>query len=254
MINVIIIDDEEPARTELRFLLESYDDINIIAEASDGEMALRLCREHKPDLIFMDIQMPAISGIEAAEILLNSGHPPYIIFVTAYDSYAIRAFELHAIDYLLKPVEIERLESSLDRIRKLLSSNGESSVSLKAMKEMLAGYKNNRNNKIITVCKDEKYYPVPVEKIKYAYADDKKTFLVTTTGKFLYKYPLHKLEEILPENFVRTHRSYIVNIQFIKDIEPWFNGAYQVSIINDENPVPLSRSHSKNFKEIIQME
>lgn len=254
MINVIIADDEEPARDELKYLLENYDDINVIAEASDGEMAVRLCNEHKPDLIFMDIQMPAVSGIEAAEILLNSGNTPYIIFVTAYDTYAIRAFELHAIDYLLKPIETERLESSLERIRKLLSSSGEVTVSLKAMKDMLGGFVNYRTGRILTVCKDEKFYPVPIEKIKYAYADDKKTNLVTTSGKFLYKNTLHQLEDLLPGNFVRTHRSYIVNIQFIKDIEPMFNGAYQITIINDENPLPLSRSHSKSFKEIMQME
>ncbi|HNX23982.1 MAG TPA: LytTR family transcriptional regulator DNA-binding domain-containing protein [Spirochaetota bacterium] len=254
MINVIIADDEEPARVELKFLLENYDDINIIAEASDGEMAVLLCYEHKPDLIFMDIQMPAISGIEAAEILLNSVNSPYIIFVTAYDTYAIRAFELHAIDYLLKPIETERLESSLERIRKLLIPGSETSVSLKAMKEMLGGFANNRTGRIITVCKDEKFYPLLLEKIKFAYADDKKTYLVTTSGKFLYKNTLNQLEEILPENFIRTHRSYVVNIQFIKDIEPMFNGAYQISILNDDHPVPLSRSHSKSFKEIMHME
>lgn len=254
MIKVIIADDEEPARAEMKFLLEQYDDINILAEASDGEMAVKLCYEHKPDLVFMDIQMPALSGIEAAEMLINSGTPPYIIFVTAYDSYAIRAFELHAIDYLLKPVETERLESSLDRIRKLLNSDHDISASLKAMKEMLGGYKEHRCGKVITVCKDEKFYPVPIDKIKYAYADDKRTYLVTTSGKFIYKNTLHHLEELLPENFIRTHRSYIVNINYIKDIEPWFNGAYQITIINDDDNVPLSRSHSKYFKEIMQME
>ena len=253
MVKVIIADDEEPARTELGFLLDRYDDIEILAEASDGEMAVKLCHEHKPDLIFMDIQMPSLSGIEAAEMLINSGDPPYIIFVTAYDAYAIRAFELHAIDYLLKPVEIERLDSSLERIRKLLNSDHEIILSMKSMKEMLSGFKENRGSRMITVCRDEKFYPVPVEKIKYAYADDKKTYLVTLSGKFTYKNTLHHLEDLLPENFIRTHKSYIVNINFIKDIEPWFNGAYQISIVNDENPVPLSRSHSKYFKEIMQM-
>lgn len=254
MIKVLIADDEEPARAEMKFLLEQYDDINILAEASDGEMAVKLCYEHKPDLVFMDIQMPSLSGIEAAEMLINSGNSPYIIFVTAYDSYAIRAFELHAIDYLLKPVETERLESSLNRIRKLLGSDHDISASLKAMKEMLGGYREHRCGKVITVCKDEKFYPVSIEKIKYAYADDKRTYLVTTSGKFTYKNTLHHLEELLPENFIRTHRSYIVNINYIKDIEPWFNGAYQITIINDEDSVPLSRSHSKYFKEIMQME
>jgi DNA-binding LytR/AlgR family response regulator len=254
MVNVILADDEEPARAELKYLLESYDDINIVAEASDGEMAVSLCYEHKPDLVFMDIQMPALSGIEAAETLLNSGNPPYIIFVTAYDAYAIRAFELHAVDYLLKPIETVRLESSLDRIRKLLGSGDETALSVKAMKEMLGGFMNNRNSRIITVCKDEKYYPVALEKIKYAYADDKKTYLVTAGGKFLYKNTLHHLEDMLPDNFIRTHRSYIVNIHYIKDIEPWFNGAYQITVTGDDNPVPLSRSHSKSFKEIMNME
>ena len=254
MIKVIIADDEEPARGELKFLLEQYDDISIIAEASDGEMAVRLCHELKPDLVFMDIQMPVLSGVEAAEMLVNSGSPPYIIFVTAYDSYAIRAFELHAIDYLLKPVETERLESSLERVRRLLGAEGEISLSLKAMKEMLGGYKEQRCSKVITVCRDEKFYPVPVEKIKYAYADDKRTYMVTVTGKFVYRNTLHHLEELLPGNFIRTHRSYIVNINFIKDIEPWFNGAYQISIINDEDTVPLSRSHTKEFREIMRME
>lgn len=254
MIKVIIADDEEPARAELAYLLEKYDDINIVGEASDGEMAVKLCHEQKPDLVFMDIQMPALSGIDAAEILMNSGNPPYIIFVTAYDAYAIRAFELHAIDYLLKPVETERLEASLERIRKLLASDHDFPVALKAMRDMLGGYREHRCSKVITVCKDEKFYPVLIEKIKYAYADDKRTYLVTTSGKFIYKNTLQHLEELLPENFLRTHRSYIVNINYIKDIEPLFNGAYQISIVNDENPVPLSRSHSKYFKEIMQME
>jgi len=254
MINVIIADDEEPARAELKFLLEKYDDINIKGEATDGEMAVRLCHEHRPDLVFMDIQMPVISGIDAAETLINSVSPPYIIFVTAYDVYAIKAFGLHAIDYLLKPVEPERLQVSIDRTRKLLNSDHEFSKSVKAMKGMLGEFKENRSTRIITVCRDEKFYPVPVEKIKYAYADDKRTYLVTTTGKFTYKNTLQHLEDLLPENFVRTHRSYIVNINFIKDIEPWFNGAYQISIANDENPVPLSRSHARFFKEIMQME
>lgn len=253
MINVIIVDDEEPARTELRFLLEKYDDINILAEASDGEMAVKLCYELKPDLVFMDIQMPAISGIEAAEVLIHSPERPYIIFVTAYDTYAIKAFELHAIDYLLKPVETERLESSLERVRKLLVSDQDISVSLKAMKKMLNSYREHHGSRVITVCSDEKFYPVPVEKIKYAYADDKRTYLVTLSGRFIYKNTLQHLEDLLPENFIRTHRSYVVNINFIKDIEPWFNGAYQITIINDENPVPLSRSHSRYFKEIMQM-
>lgn len=254
MISVIIVDDEAPARAEMRFLLERFDDINIIAEASEGETAVQLCHDMSPDLVFMDIQMPVLSGIDVAEILINSENPPYIIFVTAYDAYAIKAFELHAIDYLLKPVDPERLEKSLERIRKLSSSEKEISLSMKAMRDMLAGFKNNRNKKIITVCRDEKFYPVSIEKIKYVYADDKRTYLVTTAGKFIYKNTLQHLEVRLPENFIRTHRSYIVNIQFIKDIEPWFNGAYQISIINDENPIPLSRSHSKNFKEIMQME
>lgn len=254
MIKVIIADDEKPARTELRFLLEKYDDINIAAEATDGEMAVKLCHEHKPDLVFMDIQMPALSGIDAAEMLISSDKPPYIIFVTAYDAYAIRAFELHAVDYLLKPVETARLESSLERVRKLLVSDHEMSVSIKSMKTMLSGFRENRSSRIITVCRDEKFYPVSLEKIKYAYADDKRTYLVTTVGKFTYKNTLHHLEEVLPDNFIRTHRSYIVNINFIKDIEPWFNGAYQINITNDENPVPLSRSHSRYFKEIMQME
>lgn len=254
MINVIIADDEEPARAELRFLLEKYDDIHIQAEATDGEMAVRLCHEHRPDLVFMDIQMPALSGIDAAEILINSGNPPYIIFVTAYDAYAIKAFGLHAIDYLLKPLEPERLQVSIDRTRKLLNSDHEFSKSIKGMKGMLGEFKENRSTGIITVCRDEKFYPVAVEKIKYAYADDKRTYLVTTTGKFTYKNTLQHLEGLLPENFIRTHRSYIVNINFIKDIEPWFNGAYQIHVANDENPVPLSRSHSRFFKEIMQME
>jgi len=257
MIRVIIIDDEEPARSELRFLLEEeYEDIEIIAEASDGKMALKLCQELNPDLIFIDIQMPLLSGIDVAEALTQSTSPPYIIFVTAYDSHAIKAFKLHAIDYLLKPIETERLKSSIERVKKLIESDKSNSItsSQKNLKELFKDFKDKKNTSIITVCKDEKFYPVPIDKIKYAYADDKKTFLVTVNGKFYYKHTLQHLEEILPENFVRTHKSYIVNINFIKNIELWFNGAYQIFLQNEEEPIPLSRNHVKHFKEIMQME
>lgn len=254
MIRAIIVDDEEPARSELKFLLEEYDDINVIAEASDGETAVKLSTELNPDLLFIDIQMPLLSGIDVAEILINSQRSPYIIFVTAYDSYAIKAFQLHAIDYLLKPVEPDRLKSSIERARKLIASDKSSQPSMDNLKALLADFKDKKNTKIITVCKDDRFYPLQIEKIKYAYADDKKTFLVTVNGKFAYKHTLQHLEEILPENFIRTHKSYIVNINFIKNIELWFNGAYQIFLQNEEEPIPLSRHHAKQFKEIMQME
>lgn len=252
--NVIIIDDEKPAREELKYLLSDFDNITVMGEASDGESAVNLIYKLKPDVIFLDIQMPAVTGIEVAEILLNSPDTPYIIFITAYDSYAIKAFELHAVDYLLKPIEKNRLIASVDRVRDLMCSTKNGDSSLSSLKEMIGSFVPKKINSYITVCRDERYYPIPFEQIKYAFCEGGKTVLVTTEGKFTYKNTLQSLEEDMTEDFFRSHKSYIINIRFIEEIEPWFNGAFQIKMKADDHEIPLSRNYAKKFKEILNMD
>jgi len=250
---VVIVDDEMPAREELKFLLSDYDRVNVLGEAADGESAVNLIYDLKPDVVFLDIQMPAVTGIEVAEILLNSPDTPYIIFITAYDSYAIKAFELHAVDYLLKPIEKQRLTASIKRVEELVDSRGTDEKTLTGLKEMIGNFKRKSENRYITVCRDERFYPIPFEQIKYAYSEGKKTVLVTTEGKFSYKNTLQSLEEAMTEDFIRTHKSYIVNIRYIEEIEPWFNGAYQIKVREDDHEIPLSRSYARNFKDTLRM-
>ncbi len=251
--NVLIVDDEKPAREELKYLLSDYEHVNVLGEAGDGESAVSMVYELKPDVVFLDIQMPVVTGIEVAEILLNSPGTPYIIFITAYDSYAIKAFELHAVDYLLKPIERQRLSASIDRVEDLISSRDKENSTLNGLKEMIGSFKSDKKTSYITVCRDERFYPIPFEQIKYAYSEGKKTILVTTEGKFTYKNTLQNVEESMTEDFIRTHKSYIVNIRYIEEIEPWFNGAYTITVRGDEHEIPLSRSYARKFKEVLKM-
>jgi DNA-binding LytR/AlgR family response regulator len=255
MITFIVVDDETPAREELKYLLGKYNDFELAAEASDGKMAIELCKVKKPQVVFLDIQMPGYTGIEVAEKLLQFDNPPYIVFVTAYDSYAIEAFNLHVIDYLLKPIENLRLEQTIDRIRKNNNSQHDLNLAMEKIKTMMQQQNTQKfSSPYITVCDDDCYYPVSFKKIKYAYTIDKKTYLLTEEGKYCYKNTLTHFEKSSPGNFLRIHRSFVVNIHFIAKIDKWFNGTYKLTIDNEKKSVSVSRQYAPEFRKIMKME
>ncbi|MCG8572838.1 MAG: LytTR family transcriptional regulator DNA-binding domain-containing protein [Spirochaetes bacterium] len=253
MITVLIADDETPAREELKYLLEKFSDLKLIGEASDGMMALDFCTTKNPDVVMLDIQMPGLNGLEVARNLLSLDHPPYIIFVTAYDSYAVDAFELHAVDYLLKPLEDSRLSQTIDRVRKVIESQKQVQDTLIKIKNMLQSNYQQQDS-YVTVSSQERYYPIHFDRIKYAYAEDKETYIITDKGKFAYKNTLTHLEEIAPIYFCRIHRSYMVNIHYITLIDSWFNSTYRITLPGVSETLPVSRSHVKKFKELMKLD
>ena len=243
MWKTIVIDDEQLARQRIKRLLKVYDEIEIIAEAEDGEKGLELIHLHQPDLIFLDIEMPVLNGFE---MLAKLTHQPKVVFTTAYDQYAIKAFEEGSVDYLLKPIEIERLDKT---IKKLKQTNlAAAPVQIEALIRQM---NQKKAIKTLTVKLGDKILLVKLTDIVFVQAEDKYVFLHTVDGKkHLTDFTLSVLEEKLPEEFVRVHRSEIINTEYIKEIRKGFNGALIFVLNNaDETRVTSSRSNSEALRE-----
>ena len=255
MIKTIVVDDEIPARKELVYILEEFEYINIIGEASHGMEALELNNKLKPDLILLDIKMPKLNGIDVAKKILNGHHKPYIVFVTAYEEYALKAFEVNAIDYILKPISEERLKKGMEKIIDNISRQNKA-------------YMNNLNNLIhnlgdkdketitrICVYHMGKLMPIDPREIIYATIEDRHTVIITTKGKFEINYTLSELYDKLDKStFFRSHKSFLVNLDFIELIEPWFNSTFNIALKNVNMKIPVSRGQSKEFKELMNID
>lgn len=236
-INVMIAEDEELAREELVYMLEKEKDVVLCPSAQTGEELLELYFEHKPDVLFLDIEMPGMTGVEAAkQILKSASQPPLFVFTTAYDAYAIDAFEIEAIDYLLKPFDQVRLHQAMERIRKRLSDQEET---VKKSSE-------NPSSKLL-IDDGEKMIVLSPESIYYAVPSQRMLEIHTENDIIESKMTLQELEKKLERfNFFRTHRSYLVNLDYVLEITPWFNGAYNITLKDKERTtIPVSRSARK---------
>jgi two-component system LytT family response regulator len=235
----IIVDDEKLARDLLREYLESYAEIEIIGEADQGTDAVEKIDKLKPDLVFLDVQMPGMTGFDVLE---DIEHEPYVIFVTAYDQYAIKAFEKNAVDYLLKPLDEERFRNAVNRAlkRKTLEHS--------SIEDLLSSMRSERKGTYDThifVQKSEKLFNLPVEEIVYLEASGDYTIITTKADQFVSSSGIGKLEEILnPEVFIRVHRSTIVNVNYLKEIERHFNGGMVVKMQSGKS-FPVSRTYAK---------
>ncbi len=243
-IRIVIIDDESPGRELIKHYLNEVDGVEIIGECSDGFEGLKTISSLKPDLVFLDIQMPRLTGIELVEVLTEK---PEIIFITAYDQFALRAFELNAVDYLLKPFEKRRfLEAVNKAIEKITSGKGnkeEASHLLRKMPEPSAAL--NR----VVVRKANAINIIPVETIKYVAAEDDYVMIYHAEGKALKQQTMKYYEDNLPrEDFVRVHRSFIIRISEIKKIEPYGKDNH-IAILHSGEKIPVSRSGFSNLKE-----
>ena len=243
MWKTIIIDDEQLARQRLKRLLKAFDEVEIIAEAENGEDGLTIINKLQPELIFLDIEMPVLNGFE---MLAKLSHQPKVVFTTAYDQYAIKAFEEGSIDYLLKPIEIERLDKTIKKLKQ--TSLAASPLHIDNLIRQMQGKK---TIKTLTVKLGDKILLVKLADIVYAQAEDKYVFLHTADGrKHLTDFTLSALEEKLTEEFVRIHRSEIINNDYIKEIRKGFNGSL-VFILNnaEETRLTSSRSNSEMLRE-----
>jgi len=257
MIETLIVDDEKLARDEVRFLLERHNDVLVVGEAASAHEALALMREHVPDLMLLDIQMPGMNGFELVELLGEEDLLPYIIFITAYDEYAIQAFEVNAVDYVLKPVDEDRLAQSLDRVRKQLSSRTLADGDLLRLVRQLregAAPDTQRPPKL-PVRKGDRYLLVDPSDVTHGYIIDGVVFLVTSafTGITSHR-TLEELERDLDGRvFWRVHRSHIVNIDHVTEVIPWQSGTYRLRLDDEKKTlVPLSRAQAKRLRKVLR--
>ncbi|HMI68087.1 MAG TPA: response regulator [Cyclobacteriaceae bacterium] len=235
----LIIDDEKLARDLLREFLESFPQIEVIGESAKGSEAVEKINKLKPDLIFLDVQMPGMNGFD---VLDEIDHEPHVIFTTAYDQYAIRAFEKNAVDYLLKPLDEERFTQAVNRaLKRKTTENGDLEELLRSIKSEGKGSFDSH----IFVQKSEKLFNLPVEEIIFLEASGDYTVITTKNDQFVSSSGIGKLEEILnPDTFIRVHRSTIINLNFLKEIERHFNGGMVVKMQNGKS-FPVSRTYAK---------
>jgi two-component system, LytTR family, response regulator len=238
-ITCVIVDDEKLARDLLREYISQIPDIQILGEASKGKEAVEVIDKLTPDLIFLDVQMPGMNGFDVLDEIV---HDPYVIFCTAYDQYALKAFEKNAVDYILKPLDQERFKLAVER------AIGRMKVEQNNVGELLRNLKTENKTSYdshIFVQKSEKLLNLPVEEIVYLEASGDYTILTTKNDQFVSSSGIGKLEEILnPEIFIRVHRSTIININSLKEIEKHFNGGMVVKMLNGKS-FPVSRTYAK---------
>ena len=264
-LRVLVVDDEQLAREELCYQLEQVGDVDVIAEAGNGSEALAAVDRHEPDVVFLDIQMPGLGGFEVARRLLErEDDSPALVFVTAFDQHAIEAFEVNAVDYLLKPVEAARLEQALTRVRRRLGADrlpaGAAGTAppinnqLEQIVKMMAGRQVRRDQ--VAIKTGERFLLVQADEIIYASLADESINIVTgqVAGTSNYR-TLDDLQARLdPEVFWRVHRSHLVNINKIKEIVPWFSRNYILRMKDAKaTEIPVSRSQTKRLREYLKL-
>ena len=225
MLNAIIVDDEAPARSELRFLLDEVGGVEVTAEAANVREAIEKLKEYPCDVMFMDVNMPEATGLQLAEALQHLKFPPAVVFVTAYSEHALDAFKVSAIDYLVKPVETERLAQAIARVREQVALH-------------LQAHKSER----IPVEKGGRKVLIPVDDIRFIMAKDDYSCIYTVDDRFLSTTSLAQFEAKLCDfGFFRVHRRYIVNLACVTDVETVPSGAIQLGITGVDERVPVSR-------------
>jgi len=254
-LRAVLVDDEQLARDELGYLLGQVGGVDIIGQAGHGVEALTAIEQLQPDVVFLDIQMPGLSGFEVARRMVENHTASHIIFVTAYDQHAIEAFEVNAVDYLLKPVEPERLALAVERVRKRLAAEKvKREADLEPLLQMLADRQARREQLAIKV--DDRFLLVQTDEVVHASVEDETIRVVTNSlsGTSNYR-TLDELQTRLdPSIFWRVHRSHLVNINKIKEIVPWFSRNYILKMKDAKGTeIPVSRSQTRRLREYLKL-
>lgn len=234
----VIIDDEQPICDEIEYLLKKCIDVEISAKFCNSVAALDYLVENSPDIIFLDIQMPGLTGLELAKKLNNLPNPPMIVFITAFEEHALEAFATPAIGYITKPVTEDKLEKVLQKIRSLSCKKPSQSIAI--------------SNRICVTAKG-RIIPLDINDIVFVYVNDKDVFIRTTDAEFACPLTMKELEDLLAEsNFLRVHRQFIVNLNAVTEIIPWFHGSYLLRM-NDfkSQEVPVSRNKIRQLKSAV---
>ena len=242
MIRVLIADDEAPARAKLRKLLGEARDFEVAGEAADGEEAVERIRLLRPDVVFLDIRMPKLDGFEVVEEVGVEAMPP-VVFVTAYDEHALRAFEVHAFDYLLKPFAAARFRQLLDRLRKQVADRGDFAQRLR---DLLPRYV----ERLLVRKDEEREVLLPVQRIDVIRAERNHVRIVTGDGEYVRRVPISELAERLdPDRFLRINRSEIVRLDAVRELQPWFHGDCRV-VMKDGTTLMWSRRYRSRRKDL----
>jgi two-component system LytT family response regulator/two-component system response regulator LytT len=253
-LHAVVADDEQPAREELCFLLGQMDGVKVVGQADDGVSALAMIDELGPQVAFLDIQMPGLTGFEVAQLLLDQHAPAQVVFVTAYDQYAIDAFDVNAVDYLLKPVEQKRLDHAIQRVRHRLSLDQPRDDRMERLVRKLAQRHERRDQLALKV--GDRFLLVQAEDVIHASVDGDTIQIATgqIAGTSNYR-TLDELQARLdPEVFWRVHRSHLVNINKIKEIVPWFSRNYMLRMKDGKaTEIPVSRSQTKRLRDYLKL-
>jgi two-component system LytT family response regulator/two-component system response regulator LytT len=259
VLRTVVVDDEQLAREELCFLLDQLGAIDVVAQAADGPEALRVIGDEGPDLVMLDVQMPGLTGFEVARRLLRAGVEAHVVFVTAYDQYAIEAFEVNAVDYLLKPVEPGRLAAAIERVRRRIqaerpASRPASSADLERLLQRLGERQERREQLAVKV--GDRFLLIHAEELVHASVEDDVITVETNSlsGTSNYR-TLDELQAHLdPSVFWRVHRSHLVNINKIKEIVPWFSRNVLLKMRDAKGTeIPVSRSQTKRLREYLRL-
>jgi len=265
-ITALIVDDEELAREELKYLLDTTGEVDVLGEGKNGVEAVDLIREHHPDVVFLDVQMPGLDGFAVLKRLLETGKGeplPQIIFATAFDQYAVRAFDVNAIDYLLKPFDKDRVLQALDRARLRLQEQASEArpatgdLRVDTLLKLIEQHQSPRpNTGKIVLQAGSRLLLIDQKDICYASIDDGVISVVTPTIEGQSK--CRTLEELFdqldPAVFWRAHRSFLVNINQIREVVPWFKSTYQLRMADKkQTEIPVSRAQTRRLRELFNL-
>ena len=251
-LSAVIVDDEQLARDELSYLLKSVDDVHVVAQGHNGLEAINLIREFSPDILFLDVQMPGLDGFGVIKKLLDKKVPlPQIVFATAYDQYAVKAFEVNAIDYLLKPFDKKRVNQAVEKARKKVHGASAGTEKLDTLMKLLESQR-PQNSKVLLRAAG-RLLLVDQKDVCFASIEDGIISVVATNLEG--QSNCRTLEELLtaldPEMFWRAHRSFVVNINRIKEVVPWFKSSYQLRMDDrKQTEVPVSRAQTRRLREL----
>ena len=238
-LKVLIVDDELPARERLKSLLVEIPDTEVVGEASNGEQSLTRAYELTPDVVLLDVRMPGMDGIEVAQHLNALAEPPAVIFTTAFDEYAVNAFETHAVGYLLKPIRKEKLAAALERAGRLT----------RPQLQRIAAASSEKRRTHIAARRREGLRLIPIDEVQFFFAEQKYTTVRHVNGEDLIEDSLRSLEEEFDVDFVRIHRNSLVNVRYLERIERGEDGQYFVRLRGCEAPLQVSRRMAGELRE-----
>ncbi|MBN8192166.1 response regulator transcription factor [Bacillus sp. NTK074B] len=237
---VAIIDDEPYSREEMKHLLSGYPWVEVVGEASSAEKGLEVILTKEPDVLFLDIEMPGMSGVDLAETLQKMKSKPQIVFATAYPDYALKAFRVEAVDYLLKPFEESQLAQTMERLKSFLKINADTREGSSMGK--------------LAVQDEDKIVFISPQDILYIFREERETFICTDKKKYTCRLPIKDLEAKLATfPFFRVHKSYLVQLPFVEELIPWGSGVYQLKVHGADEAIPVSRNYVKELRERLEL-